>query len=97
MKGNLDAERDQHHGTTQGEAEPACRGEGVRSKITRPAWLSWFTQRGSDPPFMLKYRSSDGFIIGTVALAVFTVWLSAYDDSNGNMADSGRTCSCMAL
>jgi hypothetical protein len=31
--------------------------------------------RGSKPPFMLKFRSSDGFIIATVALAVFTVCL----------------------
>lgn len=84
MKGNFNAEPDQYHGTTQGdhgndegshapEPGPGRRGEGGRSKMAWPAWLSWFAQRGSDPPFMLKYRSSDGFIIGTVALAVFTV------------------------
>ncbi|KAH7357555.1 MFS transporter-like protein [Pyrenochaeta sp. MPI-SDFR-AT-0127] len=40
--------------------------------MTRPKWLSSLTQHGSKPPFMLKVRSSDGFIIGTIALAVFT-------------------------
>ncbi|KAE8834177.1 hypothetical protein HRS9122_08257 [Pyrenophora teres f. teres] len=29
-------------------------------------------EHGENPPFMLKFRSSDGFIIGTVSLAVFT-------------------------
>lgn len=43
------------------------------TKISRRKWSSWFTQRGFDPPFLLKYRSSDTFIIGTVTLAVFTV------------------------
>ncbi|KAF1851290.1 MFS general substrate transporter [Cucurbitaria berberidis CBS 394.84] len=40
--------------------------------MARPSWLSSLTQHGSDPPYMLQLRSSDGFIIGTVALAVFT-------------------------
>ncbi|KAH7080067.1 MFS transporter-like protein [Paraphoma chrysanthemicola] len=40
--------------------------------MARPKWLSWLTHNGSQPPYMLKLRSSDGFIIGTVALAVFT-------------------------
>ncbi|KAF2865107.1 MFS transporter-like protein [Massariosphaeria phaeospora] len=38
----------------------------------RPAWLVALTQQGEKPPYMLKVRSSNGFIIGTVALAVFT-------------------------
>jgi len=41
--------------------------------MARPGWLSLLTQHGSEPPFMLKFRSSEGFIVGTVALAVFTV------------------------
>ncbi|OAK97631.1 MFS transporter-like protein [Phaeosphaeriaceae sp. SRC1lsM3a] len=40
--------------------------------MPRPQWLSVLTQHGDKPPFMLKYRSSDAFIIGTIALAVFT-------------------------
>ncbi|KAF2820459.1 MFS transporter-like protein [Ophiobolus disseminans] len=40
--------------------------------MARPQWLSSLTQHGSKPPFLLKYRSSNGFIIGTVSLAVFT-------------------------
>ncbi|EOA91318.1 uncharacterized protein SETTUDRAFT_152445 [Exserohilum turcica Et28A] len=40
--------------------------------MARHNWFTWFTQHGSDPPFMLQYRSSDAFIIGTVSLAVFT-------------------------
>lgn len=41
--------------------------------MARPKWLSSLTQHSEKPPAMLKFRSSDGFIIGTVALAVFTV------------------------
>lgn len=44
--------------------------------MARPKWLSSLTQHGSEPPFMLKFRSSDGFIIGTISLAVFTVCVS---------------------
>ena len=44
--------------------------------MTRPKWLVILTQHGEQPPAMLKFRSSDGFIIGTVALAVFTVSMS---------------------
>ncbi|KAF2246643.1 MFS transporter-like protein [Trematosphaeria pertusa] len=40
--------------------------------MARPAWLSSLTQHGSKPPYLLRCRSSDAFIIGTVALAVFT-------------------------
>ncbi|KAF2032926.1 MFS transporter-like protein [Setomelanomma holmii] len=40
--------------------------------MARPRLLSSLTRHGSKPPYMLKLRSSDGFIIGTVALAVFT-------------------------
>ncbi|KAH8728352.1 MFS transporter-like protein [Phaeosphaeriaceae sp. PMI808] len=40
--------------------------------MARPEWLASLTQHGSKPPFMLKFRSSDGFIIGTISLAVFT-------------------------
>ncbi|KAJ4407716.1 hypothetical protein N0V91_003686 [Didymella pomorum] len=40
--------------------------------MARPKWLASLTQHGDNPPAMLKFRSSDGFIIGTVALAVFT-------------------------
>ena len=43
------------------------------SIMARPKWLAILTQHGEKPPAMLKFRSSDGFIIGTVALAVFTV------------------------
>jgi MFS family permease len=43
--------------------------------MARPKWLSSLTQHGTKPPFMLKFRSSDGFIIGTISLAVFTVRL----------------------
>ncbi|KAG9188041.1 hypothetical protein G6011_01964 [Alternaria panax] len=35
-------------------------------------WLSPLTNHGSNPPYMLKVRSSDAFIIATVSLAVFT-------------------------
>lgn len=41
--------------------------------MARPAWLSQLTQHGDKPPWGLKWRSADNFIIGTVALAVFTV------------------------
>ncbi|KAJ4331566.1 hypothetical protein N0V87_009067 [Didymella glomerata] len=40
--------------------------------MARPKWLASLTQHSDNPPAMLKFRSSDGFIIGTVALAVFT-------------------------
>jgi hypothetical protein len=40
--------------------------------MAKPAWLLSLTQHGSKPPYLLKYRSSNAFIIGTVALAVFT-------------------------
>ncbi|CAO2658160.1 Nn.00g074200.m01.CDS01 [Neocucurbitaria sp. VM-36] len=40
--------------------------------MARPKWLSSLTQQSPNKPMMLKLRSSDGFIIGTVALAVFT-------------------------
>ncbi|KAF2627672.1 MFS transporter-like protein [Macroventuria anomochaeta] len=40
--------------------------------MARPKWLASLTQHSEKPPAMLKFRSSDGFIIGTVALAVFT-------------------------
>lgn len=45
---------------------------------TRWKWWASLTQHGEKPPAMLKFRSSDGFIIGTVALAVFTVSTSSY-------------------
>jgi MFS family permease len=41
--------------------------------MAQPKWLASLTQHSDNPPAMLKFRSSDGFIIGTVALAVFTV------------------------
>ncbi|CAI6267145.1 unnamed protein product [Periconia digitata] len=34
--------------------------------------LSWLTQRGDKPPWLLKYRCSEWFIVSTVSLAVFT-------------------------
>lgn len=40
--------------------------------MAKPGWLSSLTQHGTKPPYLLKYRSSDTFIIGTIALAVFT-------------------------
>ncbi|KAF2260238.1 MFS transporter-like protein [Lojkania enalia] len=40
--------------------------------MRRPGWLLSLTQHGEKPPYLLKCRSSEGFIIGTVALAVFT-------------------------
>ncbi|KAF2751370.1 MFS general substrate transporter [Sporormia fimetaria CBS 119925] len=40
--------------------------------MARPAWLLKLTQHGDKPPFLLKYRSSNVFIVTTVALAVFT-------------------------
>ncbi|KAI4925853.1 uncharacterized protein J4E92_006589 [Alternaria infectoria] len=40
--------------------------------MSTSSWLSSLTQHGSKPPVMLKVRSSDAFIIGTVSLAVFT-------------------------
>ncbi|KAF1914367.1 MFS transporter-like protein [Ampelomyces quisqualis] len=40
--------------------------------MPRAPWLSSLTQHGSKPPIMLKFRSSNGFIIGTISLAVFT-------------------------
>ncbi|KAF1937655.1 MFS general substrate transporter [Clathrospora elynae] len=42
------------------------------SNKARPEWLSSLTQQGSKPPYMLKFRSSEAFIVGTVSLAVFT-------------------------
>lgn len=44
-----------------------------KENMARPACLDPLTQRGTKPPWMLKFRSSEGFIVGTVALAVFTV------------------------
>lgn len=41
--------------------------------MTRPQWLSNSKQHDQRPPFMLKLRSSESFIIGTISLAVFTV------------------------
>ncbi|KAF2853652.1 MFS transporter-like protein [Plenodomus tracheiphilus IPT5] len=40
--------------------------------MPRLQWLSSLTQHDAKPPLMLKLRSSEGFIIGTVSLAVFT-------------------------
>ncbi|PSN66661.1 MFS transporter-like protein [Corynespora cassiicola Philippines] len=40
--------------------------------MPRPGWLAVLTQHGDKPPYFLKVRSADWFIIGTVALAVFT-------------------------
>ncbi|PVH94365.1 MFS general substrate transporter [Periconia macrospinosa] len=34
--------------------------------------MTWLTQHGNKPPWLLKYRSSEGFIVATVSLAVFT-------------------------
>ncbi|CAN9376943.1 unnamed protein product [Alternaria alternata] len=42
------------------------------SDMEKSSWLSSLTNHGSKPPFMLKVRSSDAFIIGTISLAVFT-------------------------
>ncbi|KAJ5055605.1 major facilitator superfamily domain-containing protein [Bipolaris maydis] len=42
------------------------------AKTSQRNWSWWFTQRGCEAPMLLKYRSSDVFIIGTVTLAVFT-------------------------
>ncbi|KAJ4350904.1 hypothetical protein N0V95_004298 [Ascochyta clinopodiicola] len=36
----------------------------------RPKWLASLTQHSEKPPAMLKFRSSDGFIIGTVAWVI---------------------------
>jgi hypothetical protein len=59
------------------QSGPAANAGGHKSRkledMARPTWLSILTQHGSKPPFMLKVRSSDAFIIGTVSLAVFTV------------------------
>jgi hypothetical protein len=40
--------------------------------MAKSGWLSWLTQHGSKPPYLLKYRSSERFITWTIALAVFT-------------------------
>ncbi|CAN9400481.1 unnamed protein product [Alternaria alternata] len=40
--------------------------------MEKSSWLSSLTNHGSKPPFMLKVRSSDAFIVGTISLAVFT-------------------------
>lgn len=37
-----------------------------------PKWLQRFTQHGTKPPYLLQYRSSEAFIIATIALAIFT-------------------------
>ena len=42
-------------------------------QMARFAWFASLTQQGTKPPYLLKFRSSERFIIGTVALAVFTV------------------------
>lgn len=41
-------------------------------EMVRPKWLQSFTQHGTKPPYLLKYRSSEGFIIATISLAIFT-------------------------
>lgn len=41
--------------------------------MARPKWFASLTQHTDKPPAFLKFRSSNGFIIGTVSLAVFTV------------------------
>lgn len=84
-----DAEPLRHGGTTSDDQQlngipdahnsnNQLREGDVSSSMTRQRWLSWFTQRGADPPFMLKYRSSDTFIIGTISLAVFTVCIPTF-------------------
>ncbi|KAF1955223.1 MFS general substrate transporter [Byssothecium circinans] len=42
--------------------------------MTKSSWLSyaWLSNQGEKEPYLLRYRSSEAFIIGTVALAVFT-------------------------
>ncbi|KAF2273440.1 MFS general substrate transporter [Westerdykella ornata] len=40
--------------------------------MRQPGWLASLTHDGDKPPFLLKTRSSNAFIIGTIALAVFT-------------------------
>ena len=57
---------------------PATLALPLRAMSTRPQWLSSLTQHGSKPPYLLKFRSSKGFIISTVALAVFTVIFSVF-------------------
>ena len=59
--------------SAQNDDGAARGGEATLQKRTRPKWLAMLTQHGEKPPFMLQFRSSDGFIIGTVSLAVFTV------------------------
>ncbi|KAF7569063.1 AraJ, Arabinose efflux permease [Pyrenophora tritici-repentis] len=82
MNDNFDTKQTQERGKSQEingtetsgvQSDAAERDEEVTSKKrTRPTWLAVLTQHGEKPPFMLKFRSSDGFIIGTVSLAVFT-------------------------
>ncbi|KAF1831192.1 MFS general substrate transporter [Decorospora gaudefroyi] len=64
----------QHHSDTTTAAARLPSPSGSREKKGRldVAWLSLLTQHGSKPPFLLKFRSSDGFIIFTVSLATFT-------------------------
>ncbi|RMZ67379.1 vesicular amine transporter [Pyrenophora seminiperda CCB06] len=58
------------HGAQNNDTE---RGKCATShKMVRPTWLAILTQHDKKPPFMLAFRSSDGFIITTVSLAVFT-------------------------
>ncbi|KAF1974196.1 MFS transporter-like protein [Bimuria novae-zelandiae CBS 107.79] len=40
--------------------------------MRRPLWLQSLTQQGTTPPYLLKYRSSEAFIVATIALAIFT-------------------------
>ncbi|EUC46692.1 hypothetical protein COCMIDRAFT_92194 [Bipolaris oryzae ATCC 44560] len=70
----ISAGHHQYKATCYAEKTPALQHSAGKdaAKISQRKWSSWFTQRGSEPPFLLKYRSSDTFIIGTVTLAVFT-------------------------
>lgn len=40
--------------------------------MARPKWLQSLTQQGDQRPYLLEYRSSEAFIITTIALAIFT-------------------------
>ena len=62
-----------HRGTVVQIDSAAPRAIAVQNSMSTSSWLSSLTQHGSKPPVMLKVRSSDAFIIGTVSLAVFTV------------------------
>jgi hypothetical protein len=97
------AEARRDNGASYVQDVPAPKAGGRKSRkpedMVRPTWLSTLTQHGSRPPFMLKVRSSDGFIIVTISLAVFTVRTLNFSTKAKELTMAGhvsvrRHCTC---